>query len=419
MNLQDVLLFQKRELELRLNERYVPRELPAPDLDNDLIKVILGPRRAGKSFFAVHLLKSVGPFGYVNFDDERLAGLQEYDALVAAMGAVYQQPRFLLLDEVQNLPQWELFVSRLQRQGYRLVVTGSNAHLLSRELATHLTGRHVPILVFPFSFGEFLSSKGTNLADSERSAALLDYLQGGGFPEPLLKRVDGRQYLSLLLDAVLYKDIVRRAGIRSVQGIAELTQYLLTNVASEYSFQALAGVTNCRSAHTVQKYVQLLEEAFLVFSLKRFSFKAREQVKANRKIYCVDNGFMAARGFLISQNLGKMCENAVAVALKKREMRGEAEVFFWKSQQQEEVDFVVKRGPAVTSLIQVCWDIQQASTKDREIRALVKGSKELHCEDLLVLTQNAGGREDVEWFGQRATVRFVPLWKWLLNPNGV
>jgi predicted AAA+ superfamily ATPase len=100
-------------------------------------------------------------------------------------------------------------------------------------------------------------------------------------------------------------------------------------------------------------------------------------------------------------------------------MRGEAEVFFWKSQQQEEVDFVVKRGPAVTSLIQVCWDIQQASTKDREIRALVKGSKELHCEDLLVLTQNAGGREDVEWFGQRATVRFVPLWKWLLNPNGV
>lgn len=417
MSLHDVLLLQQRELELRLSEPYVQRDIPAPTLDDDLIKVIIGPRRAGKSFFAVHLLKSAGPFGYVNFDDERLAGLSDYDLLITAIEGMYRKPRFLLMDEAQNLPNWELFVNRLQRQGYRLFVTGSNAHLLSRELATHLTGRHVPILLFPFSFAEVLRYKGGLLTDAERSEILLGYLKDGGFPEPLMKQIDGRQYLSLLVDAVVYKDIIRRADIRAVQGIGDLTQYLLTNVASEYSFQTLTEVTKCRSVHTIQKYMRLLEEAFLVFSLKRFSFRLREQTRTNRKIYCVDNGLMTAKGFLFSQNLGKMCENAVAVVLKKQQMQGAIEVFFWKSQQREEVDFVVKRDRKVVSLIQVCWDIQTVATKDREVRALVKASKELSCEDLLILTQAEEGEKEVQWFGHRAVVRFIPLWKWLMRPN--
>ena len=154
--MRDILLMQKRELEKSLSEPYVQRQYKKTGLDNDLIKVVLGPRRAGKSFFSMRLAQSWGPFGYVNFDDERLVGIENYDQIITAVNSIYEHPKVLLLDEIQNLPKWELFVNRLQRQGLRLIVTGSNAHLLSSELATHLTGRHIPIILFPFSYDEYL-----------------------------------------------------------------------------------------------------------------------------------------------------------------------------------------------------------------------------------------------------------------------
>jgi len=156
--LHDAVEGQKRELQSRLSEPYVERQLPFRVRDDDLIKVIIGPRRCGKSFLAMHLLDRVASPGYVNFDDERLVDVDDYDRLIAAVNAVYGSPRHLLLDEIQNLPKWELFVNRLQRQGYRLLLTGSNAHLLSSELATHLTGRHLPIVLLPFSFAESLNA---------------------------------------------------------------------------------------------------------------------------------------------------------------------------------------------------------------------------------------------------------------------
>ena len=187
--IRDILLTQRRELEHRLQERYVERELDVQHPSHDLIRVVLGPRRAGKSFFAMRLVQSTGHFGYVNFDDERLTELDDYDALITALDALYEQPRHLLLDEVQNLPRWELLVNRLQRQGYRLVVTGSNAHLLSSELATHLTGRHIPIVLFPFTFVEYLRSLERPLTDQEKAQALRTYIESGGYPEPLMKGI--------------------------------------------------------------------------------------------------------------------------------------------------------------------------------------------------------------------------------------
>ena len=153
--IRDIVSTQKRELEQRMQERYIARHLFAPIQDNDLIKIIMGPRRSGKSFFAIHQLSNHASHGYLNFDDERLVDVQDYDELVSAINAVYSTPKYVLLDEIQNLPRWELFVNRLQRQGYRLFLTGSNAHLLSSELATHLAGRHEPVVLFPFSFPEY------------------------------------------------------------------------------------------------------------------------------------------------------------------------------------------------------------------------------------------------------------------------
>ena len=410
--LKDAVISQQRELERRLKEPYVERKLTVSLRDNDLIKVVIGPRRAGKSFLAMHLIGLTSACGYVNFDDERFTDLQNYDELIAAIDAVYGKPQYLLLDEIQNLPQWELFVNRLQRQGYRLYLTGSNAHLLSSELATHLTGRHVPIILFPFSFAEYLASLGAGLTQPETTEALRTYIEQGGMPEPLFRDVDRVGYLRTLWDSIIYKDIVKRHRIRSVVGIEDLAGYLLANVASEYSFTRLTEVTKCRSVHTVQKYMAHLTEAFLFFSLQRFSIKFKEQARANRKIYCIDNGFVTARGFQFSDKTGALFENAVAVMLRKRQLEGACEVYFWRGARDEEVDFIVKEGNRVTQLIQVCWDMRTAGTRNREVRALIQASKALSCENLLILTAATEGEEIAEWYGTRRRIRLLPLAKW-------
>jgi len=408
---------QKRELEQRLGDRYVARSMKNVASESNLVVVILGPRRAGKSFFGMHLIHSKKSFGYVNFDDERLVGLADYDELFSALDALYDGPTDLLLDEIQNVNRWELLVNRLQRQGRRLVVTGSNAHLLSSEFATHLTGRHIPLMLFPFSFTEYASAaiKKQPVTHQEYKEHLHNYLRDGGYPEPLIRNIDRNTYLSTLLDSTIYKDIVKRFKIRSIAGIDDLARYLLSNIGSEYSYRTLAEVTKCKSSHTVEKYLRYLEEAFLFFSLRRYSYKVREQAKANKKVYCIDNGFIVAGAFGVSEGIGRLAENAVAVRLRKRELDGEIETYFWKNVQQHEVDFVVVKNRKVDQIIQVCWNIEKPETKEREIRALVTAGEELKCKKLLILTESKEKIETVEWFGKKAVVQFLPLWKWMME----
>ena len=415
--IKDVVLVQKRELEDRFRERYIERELSSScNLNDELIKVISGPRRAGKSVFATQLVRQTGSYGYLNFDDERLVTVNDYDEMMVALQSVYDKPRYLLFDEVQNLPRWELFVNRLQRQGCRLVVTGSNANLLSSELATHLTGRHVAKVLLPFSFGEFLSATAAApLTDLERAGALDAYAEQGGYPEPLLKKVDRKDYLRTLLQATLYKDIVKRFKIRAVQGIEDLVIYLLSNVSREYSFNRLTTVTRCRSVHTIEKYMRYLREAYLVFTVPRFSYKVREQVGQNKKIYCTDNGMAASAGIRFTPDRGALIENLVAISLKKRELAGDISLFHWKSPQGEEVDFLVKEGSHVSQLIQVSTDVSDPRTLMRELRGLVKASAELECRELLLLNDSADRTETFHWRGVEREVRLLPVWKWLID----
>ncbi|MEI6262749.1 MAG: ATP-binding protein [Deltaproteobacteria bacterium] len=412
--LRDIVLVQKRELENRFEEMYVERKISLPlELGNDLIHLITGPRRAGKSFYAVRLIQQTAAYGYVNFDDERLTVIKDYDEIIGAVNAVYDNPRYLLFDEIQNLPRWEFFVNRLQRQGLRLLITGSNANLLSSELATHLTGRHTSIVLFPFSFAEYLKTSGGEKTEIEKMAALDIYVEQGGYPEPLLKKIDRHNYLHTLLQSTIYKDIVKRYRIRSVQGIEDLAMYLMSNIAREYSYNALAGVTRCRSVHTIDKYIRYLQEAYLVFSIPRFSFKVKNQVGQNKKIYCTDNGLAISTGFRFSSDRGALYENLVAVALKKEEIAGRISLFYWKSPQNEEVDFVVKEGLRITRLIQVCSDISNPKTLKREIRALIKASQELHCDELLLLNGRVNRTETFKWQDAEHPIRLMPLYQWL------
>jgi predicted AAA+ superfamily ATPase len=411
--LRDVLIQQKRELEGQLKNRYISRSAVPSRFANDMIKVVIGPRRAGKSFFCTHFLKTIGIFGYVNFDDDRLADVKNYDDVIEIMNYLYDAPHILLLDEIQNVSRWELLVNRLQRQGYNLVLTGSNSNLLSKELATHLTGRHYTATIFPFSFKEYLSFFGKDLTTSEIKQHLSRYLIQGGYPEPLVKNLDYRDYLATMFDAIVYKDIVKRFKIKNVHAIDELAKYLISNFTCEFSYTSI-GKTLGISVHTVQNYTDDLEEAFLLFKIPRFSWKVKSQISTNKKVYCIDNGFIHAKAFKISPAQGRLYENIVAISLKQRELAGDINLFFWKNEQQEEVDFVIKNGTEIVELIQVCYDIAQSKTKERELRALLKASDALSCNNLTIITEDLEANDQTTWNGITRLVHYIPLWKWLI-----
>lgn len=415
--LHDVVLSQKAERESQLTGSYVRRAVP-PDwlVVSDLVRVIMGPRRAGKSTLAMHLLEEMGGGGYLNFDDERLAGLTDTDALLAAIDGVYGRPELLLFDEIQNLPCWELFVNRLQRGGRKLLLTGSNANLLAGELATHLTGRHQQLVLLPFSFAEIL--QGQSLTTADRAARLTGYLKEGGYPEPLLRGVNRAEYLRDLVRATLHKDIVRRYRLRAAGGIEQVARCLLSNVGKEFSTRTLAEVAGVASPMTADKYAHLLAEAFLVFTLSRFSFKSRERAASNRKVYAIDPALAVHMGTRPGDDFGRLAENVVALALWRHHVSGGIDLSFWKSQDHAEVDFVVRRDGRFLALIQVCWSLDDPRTRAREFRALAKAAVALRCDRLVCLCPGRSETTDFPWQGRHHSIQIEALESWLEDPIG-
>jgi predicted AAA+ superfamily ATPase len=353
----------------------------------------------------------------VNFDSEALVTLQNYDDLMSAVKQVYSNPKVLFFDEIQDLPNWELFVNRLQRQGFNIVVTGSNSKLLSRELATHLTGRHLPTTVLTFSFKEFLKAINADpdrLTTHELEEILLIYLQTGGYPETVIKKLDPTKYLGTLFDSILYKDIIKRHNIRKGPDVERLATYILSNIASEFSYLSLTQAIGIKSNMTVQKYCSFLEEAYLFFTVSRFSYKTK-LAGQNRKMYSYDNGMISAKAFQASPNYGKLVENCVASHLKRKDLEKSLELYYWRNPQGEEVNFAIKRGTQVAELIQVCYSVENKKTVDREVRALLKAGKELKCDKLTIVTMHEDKEETHEWFGLRGKITYKPLTKWLLQ----
>lgn len=418
MNLQDILIEQQRERDSFETPNYIERTSVLQPEAGGRIRVVVGPRRAGKSSYALHrTMAEPGGWGYANFDDERLAGLGDLQELVVALDSIHGNPEGFFFDEIQNVPNRELFVNRLHRAGRRLLLTGSNAHLLSSELATHLTGRHVQIPLLPFSFSEFLCAEGGGQAKTniEHREACRRYARRGGFPEVVLNSLPGPEYLRTLLASVLYKDIVSRFRPRAPASLETLARCLLSQPGGEYSFHALTQATGCRSPHTLKKLIGWLEQTFIIFTIPRFSFKAREQAAFNKKAYAVDTGFVDAFGAALSPNWGRLFENLVAIELFRQQLRGEIRVFFWKDSHGIEADFVVQEGHAIRQILQVCLDTSHPKTRQREIRGLCKASRELGCRNLLLLTETEEGQSEETWEGATYPVRSMPVWKWLLE----
>jgi predicted AAA+ superfamily ATPase len=241
---------------------------------------------------------------------------------------------------------------------------------------------------------------------------LEQYMAFGGFPEVVIKNQHPRGYLDVLFDALLFKDVVKRHKVRFSGQIDQLGSFLINNVSSQYSFRKLANVLKFKSNVTLERYLNYLEEAYIVFSLSGFSSKASERLRSPKKIYTVDNGFVASKAVQHSPDNGKLMENLVFTELVKRGFEPNRELFYYKTRNDREVDFAIRHGYETSELIQVCYDLRNSDVEQREVKSLAEAGEELKVSKLTVLTWD--DERTVEKDGK--TILLKPLWRWLLEP---
>ena len=394
--MRSIVLSHRQERDSLLEKAYQPREYQKEAfafVKSPLIKLITGPRRAGKSVFALLLLKKEN-FAYLNFDDEKLLERFDEDAVMQALQEVYPDYEYLMLDEIQNLDHWDLWVSKLYRRGCNLLITGSNAKLLSSEMATVLTGRFVEMEILPFSLTECLSYRQVDWSaelPEERANLMLqvdDYMHYGGYPEIINSRAITESYLRSLFDSIIFKDIAKRYKIRKTAELYQLATYLVSMFCNPFTYSTLAEELNFSSKSTLQKFCGYLEQTYLFFYLPRYSNKLKLMQKAPQKVYVVDNGFLASSAFQTSENKGRLLENLVFLELLRRKNKVSENIFYYHSRNDRETDFVLREKFRIIQLIQVCYDMTAPKTTKREVDAIMECASELNCDNMLIITWN-------------------------------
>mgnify|MGYP001583711842 FL=1 len=421
MDLTRILRDQRQELDYSLKKKKIiereAEEIFKNFLNSKLIKIISGIRRSGKSVFIYLLLKDK-KFAYMNFDDERIINVNTDDILSSFYEIYWKDIENIFLDEIQNLDNWQLFVNRLHRSGFNIFITGSNSKLLSKELATHLTGRHLTMELFPFSFREYLramefrENKDTTKGESLLKSELKKYLEIGGFPEIVVERENPGNYLRELYSKIVERDIISRYKISFKKTFKEISSTLINNPSKLISYNKIKNNFGLGSEHTAKNYISYLEESYLIFILNRFSFKPVEIEKSEKKIYVIDTGLINNMSFKLSDNYGSIYENAVAIELMRlKSFNKNMEIYYWKNILHEEVDFAIKEKSRVKELIQVCYDLNNFDTKERELRSLIKASDELKCDNLFIITGNYKKEEKIK----NKIINYIPLYEWLLK----
>jgi len=393
------------------------------------IVVVKGVRRSGKSTIIAQFIRKLieekkvraEDTLIVNFEDPRFYELnlsvfnQIYDTYLEKMQA---NPAYVVLDEVQEVDGWEKFARFLhEAKKVNVIVTGSSSKLLSEEYSTLLSGRHVDSEVFPLSFREYLSFKGLSVESEvekikERyriKGILREYMEYGGFPKVCL--VDQREKRTILqsyFNDIVIKDVQRRFNVKEVDKLEQLAKYYLANTSTLHSFNKIKNILNI-SLDSVERFSKYLSIARLFFFIPKFSFSLKEQILNPKKVYCIDVGLRNVVGFKFSSDIGKIAENIVFLSIIEKE--AESNIFYWKDAKHE-VDFLIKgKRNKISSLIQVCWDVNKEETKKREVGSLIEASKEFGCNNLFVITEDYEKEETVS--GKK--IQFIPLWKWLLR----
>lgn len=419
-DIEKVLLEQQDELANLSNEMLIHRpEEELINLKSKLAQVVIGVRRSGKSTLCFNALRKAGVhYAYANFDDERLdqLGTTDLDNILQTLYKIYGKFDYLFLDEIQNIEGWPLFVNRLLRQKLHILITGSNAKLLSSELASHLTGRHHKIELFPFSFKDWCTIKEVDfrrLTTKNKgliSKAYNEYFLQGGFPELISGEEKPKEYISTLIDNIITQDIKKRYNIRSIDAMKRLSHHILNETPTLIAKDTLQKTIGIKSDKTLGNYLLYLNQTYLISILNKYSSKSRERTRGE-KAYAIDVALMDKRENAFSgDNLGWRLETIVYLELLRRKAQSGNDVYYFQNRSAE-ADFVVCDGNKTQSIYQVSYDISNPKTRKREIRGCIAAAQATQCNNILLITDHES--EIIEENGY--TIQVIPVWEWLVS----
>jgi len=400
--IQDISASQKQALEKQEQgqPRYILPELP--DIQSHAL-IVSGIRRCGKSTLLRQYVKKLKrPYFYLNFDDIRFASFASEDYSLIDRVIADSDVKLIFFDEIQSAEKWELYVRKKIDEGFQVLITGSNASLLSRELGSRLTGRHLCKELFPFSYKEFCSF----LKFDAGPQSLLSYLEKGGFPEFL--KTNNTDILEQLQSDILYRDIAVRYGIRDTKSLKQLYVYLLSNTTQLFSPSKLTGIIGVKSPTTILEYISHFETAYLIQLLPCFAWSVKAQSLAPKKVYVSDSGLIKTGAFSFSKNLGVLLENFVYNNLRRHsgvsELLNKRQLFYFTGKNGTECDFIVK-SQKTFKCIQVCWELN-TDNKDREINGLLEAMDFFDLKEGDILTFNT---EDIILVDGKK-INVYPVW---------
>ncbi len=408
-----------------LPKHYYPRHAQSKLLDlaqSKEIVVIMGLRRCGKSVLLQTIRQQLPQQDYYfNFEDDRLANFtsDDFQQLYELFIELFGEQNTFYFDEIQNIPGWEVFVRRLYNANNKIFITGSNATLFSEELGTRLTGRYLSLRLYPFSFHEYVQYNQSDLVNTTLSTStnvglikqlFSNYCQVGGIPEYTKhQRID---YLHSLYEGILYRDIVARYRISSVDTFKKLVFFLASNCSKETTYSALRKLLGLGSTTTIADYCSYLANSHLCHFINRYSDSVKVQQQSPKKVYFVDHVLAKTIGFRISEDVGRMLENIVFMELTRRNHN----IYYHKG--DKECDFVIQEQFRVTQAIQVCQDLTDPTTRQREIAGLMDALTTYSLAMGLILTESEEFTEEITLEDKHYIIEVLPIWKWLLNvPN--
>ena len=414
--IKDILVRQRETI---LNKKYGIERTVLREVESKIklphVVVLTGLRRSGKSTLLRQLIKKHykdEDFYYINFEDERLFNFpaNEFNRLFEALISLYGKKVTFFLDEIQNVINFETFVRRLYEEGFKFFITGSNASLLSKELGTKLTGRHVDIIVRPFSFLEFLELKGVkinkeSIYKTETKVKIKkyfeEYLIRGGMPEYLI--YNDPELLTRVYEDTIIKDIAVRYRVDNVVVLRQLYSYLINNFANKFSYNSIKKFTSIKSVNTIKKFVSYLEETYFAKTINKFDYSYKKQIINDKKFYVLDNGFIGILSKKLTNDGGWLLENLVFNCLNNFH-----EVFYYSD--KKECDFLIVKNKEVKQAIQVCYELNEKN-REREIEGLIEAIEKFKFKEGLLLTNNQ--EEELKLGGKKIVIK--PVWKWLLE----
>jgi predicted AAA+ superfamily ATPase len=412
-----------KEFKIGIERKYYLEQIKKYLSTSEII-LINGVRRSGKTTLLYQFINQLITRGvsskdilFVNFDEEKLSNIESPIKKVMEIFcteiAKSEEQLYLFFDEIQSVKNWERLLKNLyDEKKYKIIVSGSSSYLLNKSSLSLISGRYLKITVYPLSFEEFIGFNGVLIKDkldliSKKNSILTllkDYLFYGGFPLITIEKdlALKEEILKSYYESILYRDILMLHNIRQKSVMKEIIHYLFSNIASPYSYKNL---TNLFSADfsTVKDYISYLEESLFFFEISIFSYSLKTQSRNNKKIYCIDNGLKNSVSFKFSEDYGKLAENLAFIELKRKGN----EIYYWKN--KTEVDFVIKNKNNSIEGINVCYSDE---VPEREIISLIELKKTFSkCSSLMILTKSVDKEEQ--------GIRFLPLWKWLLNNNSL